>query len=148
MKKGDLVDIRVRCTAGEKATMVIKGAILDNELFRDGYDVLSASIWELTTFEETFVEGKILCDRDGLLYTSIPQNGNWHVMVDGASVEPVLVGDAMMAVMLTEGEHTVTFTYKNVTFSLGWKITLLCAVVFGATLLIYYPDLRRKLLKR
>ena len=128
--------------------MVVTGAILDDEHFRDGYEVLSASPWELTRFEDTFVEGKILCDRNGLLYTSIPQNGNWQVMVDGAPVEPVLVGDVMISVMLAEGEHTVTFTYRNPAFSLGWKVTLLCAVIFAASLLIYYPDLRRKIIKR
>ena len=148
VKKGDLVDVQVRCGAGEKATMVITGAVLDNELFRDGYEVLSASTWELTHFEETLVEGKILCDWDGLLYTSIPQNGNWQVMVDGVTVEPVLVGDAMTAVMLTEGEHTVTFTYRNPAFSLGWKVTLLCVLLFAGAVLLYYHDLRRKLFKR
>jgi len=70
------------------------------------------------------------------------------VMVDGEAVEPVLVGDAMTAVMLTEGEHMVTFTYRNPAFSLGWKVTALCALVFCASLPVYYPDLRRKLFKR
>jgi len=148
VKEGDLVTVRVQCSAGEKATMVITGAVLDDELFRDGYDLLSASTWELTRFKDTLVEGSILCDRDGLLYTSIPQNGNWKVMVDGEAVEPVLVGDAMTAVMLTEGEHMVTFTYRNPAFSLGWKVTALCALVFCASLPVYYPDLRRKLFKR
>ena len=148
VKEGDLVDVRIQCAAGEKATMAVTGAILDGELFRNGYEVLAASTWELTRFDDTLVEGKILCDRDGLLYTSIPQNGNWQVMVDGATVEPVLVGDAMTAVMLTEGEHTVTFAYRNPAFSLGWKVTLLCAVLFAATLPLYYPDLRHRIFKR
>ena len=145
---GDLVDVRVQCTAGEKSTMTIMGAVLDNELFRDGYEVLSASTWELTRFEDTLVEGKILCDRDGLLYTSIPQNGNWQVMVDGEVVQTVLVGDAMIGVPLEEGEHLVTFSYHNSAFSLGWKVTLLCFAVFGGLVLLYYPELRRKLLRK
>jgi len=145
---GDLVDVRVQCTAGEKSTMTIMGAVLDNELFRDGYEVLSASTWELTRFEDTLVEGKILCDRDGLLYTSIPQNGNWQVMVDGEVVQTVLVGDDMIGVPLEEGEHLVTFSYHNGAFSLGWKVTLLCFAVFGGLVLLYYPELRRKLLRK
>ena len=148
VKAGDLVDVRIQCSAGEKSTMTVIGAVLDNELFRDGYDVLSASTWELTRFEDTLVEGKILCDRDGLMYTSIPHNGGWNVMVDGEQVQTVLVGDCMIGVPLTEGEHLVTFEYHNSAFSLGWKVTVLCTLAFCGLLLIYYPDLRKKLLKR
>ena len=72
---------------------------------------------------------------DGLLYTSIPQNGNWQVKVDGEEVESTTVGNAMVAVKLSEGEHEVEFEYRNKAFSLGWKISLLCAGIFA--LLIY-----------
>ena len=148
VKQGDLVDVRVQCKAGEKSTMTIVGALLDNELFREGYERLSASVWELTRFESTLVEGTVRCDRDGLLYTSIPQNGNWQVMVDGETVDTVLVGDAMCAVPLTEGEHLVTFSYRNGAFSLGWKVTLLCFLIFGGLICLYYPDLRKKLIRK
>ena len=47
-------------------------------------------------------EGTIDCDRDGLLYTSVPQNGNWSVKVDGKPAEIKLVGDCMVAVNLTQ----------------------------------------------
>ena len=94
------------------------------------------------------MEGNILCDRDGLLYTSIPQNGNWEAMVDGEPAEIVLVGDAMCAVALTEGEHLVTFSYRNGAFSLGWKVTLLCFLIFGGLVILYYPELRKKLTRK
>ena len=44
----------------------------------------------------------------------------------------VLTGDVMVGVMLTEGEHEVEFRYRNKAFAWGWKISLLCAVAFGA----------------
>ena len=91
--------------------------------------VLKATL-TLTTIENTLVEGVIRCDRDGLLYTSIPQNGNWSATVDGAPAEIALVGDAMVGVYLTEGLHEVRFSYHNAAFSLGWKISLVCVGVF------------------
>ena len=60
------------------------------------------STLQLTTFEDTLVEGTINCNRDGLLYTSIPQNGNWVAYVDGEPAEIRLVGDAMVSVELME----------------------------------------------
>ena len=95
----------------------------------------------MTTFRNTLVEGTIECNRDGLLYTSIPQNGNWIVEVDGEVVEEKLVGECMIGVRLTEGQHTVTFRYHNAAFSLGWKISLGCAAVFLLLVqLVYKPD--------
>ena len=130
VQAGDVIDIRITCDKDESSTMTVSAAVLDPERFRAGYEVLAASTLELTTFRSTLVEGTISCDRDGLLYTSIPQNGNWFVTVDGREVEAQLVGDCMVAVSLTEGDHTITFRYHNAAFSLGWKLSLACALVF------------------
>ena len=73
----------------------------------------------------------INCDREGLLYASIPQNGNWNVKVDGIPARIQLVGDCMIGVMLPEGQHLVEYTYRNPALALGWKISLLCAAVFS-----------------
>ena len=138
---GDVVKIRMTCKADqEKGNMSLSAAILDADVFWRGYDVLAASTLELTNFHNTLVEGTIVCDRDGLLYTSIPQNGNWYAYVDGEPAEIALVGDAMVGVMLTEGEHTLTFEYHNQAFSLGWKISLVCLAIFGALIYLSRKD--------
>ena len=129
---GDVVEIKATCkNANESGNLNVSAAILDVPRFGDAYEVLAASTLELTEFENTYIAGTINCDRDGLLYTSIPQNGNWSVRVDGEEAEVVLTGDVMVGVMLTQGEHTVEFEYRNAAFAWGWKISLLCAVIFG-----------------
>ena len=129
---GDVVQIKATCkNANESGSLNVSAAILDMPRFGDAYEVLAASTLELTEFENTYIAGTINCDRDGLLYTSIPQNGNWSVRVDGEEAEVVLTGDVMVGVMLTQGEHTVEFVYHNAAFAWGWKISLLCAVFFG-----------------
>ena len=128
---GDVVEIRAVCkTASESGTLTINAAILNEETFRQCYEVLAASTLELSEFTNTRVAGIINCNRDGLLYTSIPQNGNWSVSVDGAPAEIQTVGEAMAAVYLTEGVHEVEFVYHNQAFTLGCWISLLAAVVF------------------
>ena len=144
VKAGDIIDIRIVCDPGETSSMTVNAAILDHDRFWQGYEVLNASTLELTEFESTHLEGTILCDRDGLLYTSIPQNGNWVVTVDDEEVETKLVGDCMTAVELTEGSHTLTFTYRNKAFSLGWKVTIACFAIFAALVwFLYKPDLSK-----
>ena len=121
---GDVVEIKLTCTQGEQGNINIDAAVLNEPLFREAYDTLAASTLELTAFASTYVEGTILCNRDGVLYTSIPQNGNWSATVDGQPAQTVLIGDAMLGLILSEGEHTVSLTYHNNAFSLGWKVSL------------------------
>ena len=135
---GDVVTVRMTCKENEKGTMTLTAAVLNNDLFRQGYEILKASPLELTEFSNTRVEGTVNCDRDGLLYASIPQNGNWTVLVDGEEAEIKLVGDCMIGVELTEGEHTVTYVYRSAAFSLGWKISAVCAAIFLALYVAAY----------
>lgn len=143
---GDVVEIRLTCTKGDSGNISIEAAVLDEEVFRKAYDILAASTLELTAFETTLVEGTIHCNRDGVLYTSIPQNGNWTAIVDGQRVQTVLIGETMVGLILSEGQHTVRFEYHNKAFSLGWKISLGCGLVFLVLTLIDYRHLfkRRK----
>ena len=158
---GDVVQVVVETNVNATASVSIKAAVLNAEVFRKGYEVLSAATWELEEFSNTYLSGTVSCNRDGLLYTSIPQCGNtriegkyddennwvpaqidsvgnWKVYVDGEAAEVRLVGNCMVAVALTEGEHTVEFVYENPAFRLGWKISLACAGLFGAIILACY----------
>jgi hypothetical protein len=133
---GDVVRVELKCKSGEDGRTTVKAAILSSSFFRTGYDILNASTLNLTEFESTRVKGTIDCNRDGLLYTSIPQDGNWSVYVDGVQVEETLVGDCMIGVMITEGHHEVEYVYENAAFSFGWKISLAFALVFASVVLL------------
>ena len=145
VQAGDVIDVRIICPAGESGTMTVGAAILNPERFREGYEVLNASTLELTKFKSTRVEGTIECDRDGLLYASIPQNGNWQATVDGHPVETAVVGDCMLALPLSAGSHSIRLTYHNAAFSLGWKLSLACAAVFAVLIMTCYRgELRQR----
>ena len=145
VQAGDVIDVRIICPAGESGTMTVGAAILNPERFREGYEVLNASTLKLTKFKSTRVEGTIECDRDGLLYTSIPQNGNWQAAVDGVPVETAVVGDCMLALPLSAGSHSIRLTYHNAAFSLGWKLSLACAAVFAVLIMTCYRgELRQR----
>ena len=78
------------------------------------------------------------------MYTSIPQDGNWTVTVDGQPAEITLVGNVMIGVKLSEGQHNVVFSYHNRAFSLGWKISLGCTAVFAVIVFAFYPPVRKR----
>ena len=127
---GDTIMVEILCKAGTTGSNLLGAGILNEETFRKGYDILAASTLDLTEFSNTKVAGTINCNRDGLLYTSIPYDGNWVVTVDGEPAEAVLVGDCMMALELTKGEHEIRFTYHNKAFTAGLWITVGCTAVF------------------
>ena len=140
---GDVIEVVMSCQEGESGSMTLSAAILNMERFWQGYDRLAKCTLELTSFSNTRVVGTIDCNRDGLLYTSIPQNGNWTAYVDGEPAEICLVGGVMVAVELTEGTHQVEFRYENPAFSLGWKISLASMAVFALlVVLVYKPAVR------
>ena len=145
VEPGDIVQIQLTCKPSESGTIKIKAAILNENVFRRGYEKLSASVLNISSFSNTKIDGTIDCKHDGVLYTSIPQNGNWHAEVDGKPAETVTIGDAMMGLLLSEGNHTVRFIYRNPSFSLGWKVSLGCLIVFVIiAVAIYKPTLQRK----
>ena len=140
---GDVVDIALSCDANESGTIQVGAAIMDAAAFQKGYEVLSDSTLDVTDFSETKIYGNILCDRDGLLYTSIPQNGNWHVYVDGKEAEIVEILDTMVGVYLEEGYHDITFRYRNEAFALGWKLSLLAVVAVIYLYRRFYSDRKK-----
>ncbi len=141
---GDRIDITFTCKAGESGTINLKNGLLNEALFRQAHSILNASTLKLTDFDTTYIAGNIDCNRDGLLYTSIPQNGNWIATVDGEVVETVRVGDTMLGIYLTEGAHTVTFTYRNDAFLTGACITIVSAAIFAGLWIIFYKPFRKK----
>ncbi len=142
---GDSIEIRFHCGGGENGTINVQAAVLQESVFRAGYEILNTSTLELTEFSTTQVSGTVNCDRAGVLYTSIPQDGNWVAYVDGKQTQTVTIGDAMVGLILSEGFHTVQLRYENRAFSLGWKISCVCLVcVLGIGWYKYRPSFKKR----
>ncbi|MBQ3093835.1 MAG: YfhO family protein, partial [Clostridia bacterium] len=129
-------EIRIRT---DKADPAAEGKDMQFFVFNEAkwvsaYEQLMQSGLQVTSFKNTKVTGKVSMAQDGLLFTSIPQDGGWRVYVDGKKVDTQVVCDALLAVRLSGGEHTVTFRYRVPGIVLGVIVTLL-ALAFAAFLL-------------
>ncbi len=144
VKPGDKVEVKITCKPNFSSTsMSLYTAIMNEDVFRQGYEILNRSTLQLTQADSTYFSGTINCDRDGLLYTSIPQNGNWKAYVDGVETEVTLIGACMVGVPLTKGAHTVEFRYENRALLIGSLISLGSAAVFVVVIVVDH-QLRRK----
>ncbi len=141
---GDQVRIRLAAKSNTSGQFTVNGRLLDQAVMDDAYRQLSQSTLELTHVEDTRFEGTINCLQDGLLYTSVAQNGsNWQVYVDGKPAEIKLIGNCMIGVMLTEGTHQITIVYHNRAFTWGAVISCICAMLFAVICWFKYYYLRK-----
>ena len=108
------------CTAGDAVTLTAEDS--KEEMWADVYHFsenglgsvaakLSAHPWKLTSWTDTSLKGTISCDKDGWMFTSIPYDTGWKILVDGKKQEPEKILDSFVSVWLTSGTHTVTMEY-------------------------------------
>ena len=57
-----------------------------------------------------------------ILFTSIPYDPGWHIIVDGEEIQPIAVVDStFLAAQLTPGHHELHFYYQDpVVVAGGW----------------------------
>jgi uncharacterized membrane protein YfhO len=130
-KQGDLITISALSQA-QSGEAWVYAAVLDQELFEQGFALLADETLELTEFSDTKISGRITVKEDGLLYTSIPHAGLWLAFVDGAQAEIITIDGAMAALWLDAGKHTVEFRYHNSAFICGAIIGIAAALLFLA----------------
>jgi uncharacterized membrane protein YfhO len=124
---------------------VFYAACLDSELFSRGYELLAGQTLKLKEFSGTKIAGLVTAKKDGLLYTSIPNDGNWTAWVDGEESEILDIDGAMAALRLGEGEHSIEFRYYNSKLTLGILISIVSFAIFIALVLL---DTCRKRMKK
>jgi len=73
---------------------------------------LQAEVMDITEVTDTSMSGNISVTNDGLLFTSIPYDPGWTVMVDGTKASISIIGDSLMGIELLEGEHLVEFNFR------------------------------------
>jgi putative flippase GtrA len=127
--KGDVVTF----TTGPgvpRGAVRIMAARIENELFDRGYALLADEALKITEFSGNKISGNITALKDGLLYTSIPDDKNWAAVVDGVNAPIVQVDGCMIALRLSAGTHNVEFRYHNGYLRAGILISLLSLAVF------------------
>ncbi|MBR5021672.1 MAG: YfhO family protein [Oscillospiraceae bacterium] len=145
VKPGDEVSVWLNVAEEETGDAKVYAAVLNEEVFREHYEKLAESTLDITHFSNTNIEGTITAKEDGLMYTSIPQNGNWEALVDGRPAEVLTVGNAMVSVMIPQGDHSVQLVYKNKALTLGAAVAIISTLsLVGAAVVLYNPKLMNK----
>ena len=107
------LELPVNDASGNAEVFAVKQ---NDKVFREAYKVLSQNTMDVTTFEDTFVEGTVTVGEGQMLYTSINYDEGWTVTVDGkamnySSDEVTRIGGALIGVHMDPGTHKVSFRY-------------------------------------
>ena len=102
----------------------------DKQAFINLYHKLNSEPLIIESFEDTLIKGHIKVENQGLLYTSIPFDEGWSVKVDGYNVEPFAFKDALLAIPVAAGDHTVELSYSPQGLKLGVAISILAIICF------------------
>ncbi len=115
---------------------------LNMEKFVKGYNILKNQSMDVKEFTDTKITGTVNATESGILYTSIPFDTGWKVMVDGEELdkdELVAIGDALLGIYLSKGTHSVEFEYTPQ----GYKAGIILSIAGFMILLIYIFVLRK-----
>lgn len=86
-------------------------------------------------YRDGYVKGRVIATEDKpVLFTSIPFEKGWDVLVDGKKANYVKLYDSFGGVILEPGEHEVEFTYHTPFIKTGLIISLISLIMF----IIYY----------
>ncbi len=107
------------------------------DVFQEDIDKLKESQMEILKYKDTYIKGSVTAEENEVLFTTIPYQPGWTVKVDGKKVEAQESLNAMIAVELTPGEHTVTFSYTPPGFVAG---VILFVLGVGMLVLFYRYD--------
>lgn len=111
--------------------------------WRQAYDKLAQQQLEVTAYTSTTIDGTIQVQEEGVLFTSIPYDKNWHLYVDGKETETIpLWSGTFLAVRLPEGEHTIHMEYRQSGLVAGLIIT--CVALLGMIAMMIIEKKRNK----
>lgn len=121
---------------------------IDNEKFVSGYNELSEGKLNVTEFDDTYISGTFTAKSSQILYTSIPYDTGWSVILDGEEVnanELLKIGDSLLGVNVSAGEHTIEFKFTPNGLYIGVGISVMFVALF--ILLLINKDRIEKFLK-
>ncbi len=130
-------------------TLKLYAYTLNDKVFKKGYEALSETQMITETHTDTYIKGKVVSEKDGMLYTSIPYDSGWHIYIDGKEVssdEIIKVGQSLLGVELKKGIHEIEFEYEAYGLNTGIIVSVSTAVILLVIYLIL--KLRKKLNKK
>ena len=104
----------------------------------DSYDKNISKIKEnefvINEYNNNYLLGKIVNNRDGILQFSIPYSKGWKVYIDGDETEIINVNKAFIGINLEEGVHEIYLKYETPYLKVG----IICSCISCVVFIVYF----------
>lgn len=118
---------------GESNMMWYQFGSFNENNFEEAYKKLSANVYNIDEFKDTYISGNIHSDENGIMMTSIQAVDGFSVYVDGKKVKYNTIAGSFIGVPLDKGDHSVEFIYVTPYLKEG----MVCSIV-GVILYVFY----------
>lgn len=123
-KAGDTVTINIDYEGENAGGITAHVYGMDQAAWDRAYETLSDECLQTQEHGDTFIKGHITAKEDGVFLTSIPYEKGWTIKVDGKEQEIDPLADALIAVPVKAGEHSIELVYFPDGFMPGIFVSL------------------------
>jgi len=136
VKAGDIVDIYIDIEDAKSGAWGIDVFRVNEEKFYECYNKLNENSAQIIKATDTKIKCRVNSDGEGILYTSIPNDGGWAVKCNGRKLPTHKIGNYLLAVVVPQGENTLEFSYHVPGLALGSVISIICLMLLVLYILI------------
>ena len=106
---------------------------LDLEKFENAINLLNNEKLEIIEYNKDYIKAKINVEKENILYTSIPYDKGFEIIVDGKKQNASKTFDTLISLKLDKGIHTIEFKYHTRGLKEGTIISLVGILLFIIT---------------
>lgn len=114
----------------------IKVYAVSMEDYEEDINNLRKSNFEVTDYNNGYLNGKVNTEESGILQFSTMYNKGWTVYVDNEKVDTLVANKYFLGIEIEKGEHTVSLQYSNPYIKYGFAVTVLGSLIFVFVIVI------------
>ncbi len=115
--------VTVSTTDSDVSSLQLYAYAFHQDVFELTFNALASEGLVIEEYDDTSIKGTITSSADGLMYTSIIYDRGWSAYIDGEEVEITSINDALVAIPVPAGTHTIELKYWPTNLTPGLLIT-------------------------
>lgn len=130
------IEYSVKADGGSNGYVRVNCAKFNQEIFENVYEKLNKNSIDITEFTNNCIKGNVEVDNSGVMFTSIPFDEGWKIIVDGKEVEKLQVVNAFLGFKISSGTHNIKMIYVPVGYEEGKVISISSFAIFILILML------------
>ncbi len=114
------------------------------DIYKQKIDALKKDTFQITSFKQSEIKGKINLSKTKLLFFTIPYDKGWEIKVDGKEQKLQRINIGFSGIILPEGEHRIELFFVPQYYKTANIVTLISVILFWAYLGYFFFGKNKK----